>query len=360
MKIFEDEFIEAGRKFVKLSALCSRPPEIDVGQTPAEVVFEYNKMRLLRYRPLTKRKFQEPLLIVYANINKPYILDLQPDRSVVRRLLEGGLDIYMIDWGEATDADAYITIDDYVNWYMRPAVEHIRKETGNEKISVMGYCVGGFLATIYTALYPDKVKNLIIMAAPINFGTDKGLLHILTKYFDPRKIVEAYNNCPAEFLNIGFFLLNPLDNSFMKYVHFMERIDNEQFVKNFLRMEKWLNDGISVPGRFYEEYITKGYQQNLLIKNEWVIGNRLVDLRKIDMPLLVIIAKNDDLTPPDCTTPLIDAVSSKDKRILENPSGHIGVSVGSAAHKYLWPQVVDWLRKRSNKAKGANARKRLR
>ncbi|MBI5000684.1 MAG: class III poly(R)-hydroxyalkanoic acid synthase subunit PhaC [Euryarchaeota archaeon] len=343
------EFFEANIKMLKCLQISMNPPEVDVGTTPADVVFEHNKMKLLRYRPLAERKYGPPLLIVYANINKPYILDLQPDRSVIRRFLENGVDVYMIEWGDTTEADMFLTIEDYIDSYIRRAVDYVRKESGAKKISLMGYCIGGFFSTIFASLYPDRIRNLIVMSAPINFDTDKGPLHVWTKHIDPQKIVRAFNNCPPEFLNTSFLLLGPLENTCLKYIKLCDNIENEEYVKNFFRMEKWLHDDVAVPGRFYEEYIKNGYQQNLLIKNELVIGKKKVNLKNIKMPLLVLVGTNDNLTPPDATTPLIKAVRSKDKKILENVSGHIGVSVGSYAHKHLWPRVVDWLQKRSDK-----------
>lgn len=341
------DIMEMNRRLLRCVQTCANPPDVDVGTTPADVVFEYNKMKLLRYKPLTPKMYAPPLLLVYANINKPYILDIQPDRSVVRRFLEAGIEVYLIDWGDATDADMYLSIEDYTDYYIRYAVDHICRETGEKRISLMGYCIGGFLTTIFAALYPERVRNLIIMSAPINFDTDKGALHVWTKYFDPKKVVRAFSNCPAWFLNGGFLLLNPVENAHLKYLKLSENIEDEEYVKNFLRMEKWLHEGVEVPGKFYEEYITQGYQQNLLIKNELVVGGRRVTLKNIKMPLLILVGTNDNLTPPDATIPLAKAVTSKDKTVLENVSGHIGVSVGSRAHKQLWPQVVRWLQERS-------------
>ncbi|MEW5937457.1 MAG: alpha/beta fold hydrolase [Candidatus Thermoplasmatota archaeon] len=341
------DLVEMNRRILRCAQVCANPPEVEVGTTPSDVVFEYNKMKLLRYRPLTPKRYEPPLLLAYANINKPYILDLQPDRSVVRRFLEAGIELYMIDWGETTEADMYLTIEDYIDYYIRYAVEYIRRERGARKISLMGYCIGGFLSTIFAALYPDRIRNLIIMSAPINFDTDKGPLHVWTRYFDPRKVVRAFANCPPGFLNGGFLLLNPVDNAHLKYLRLCDHIEDEEYVKNFLRMERWLHEGVAVPGRFYEEYIKQGYQQNLLIKNELVVGGRRVNLKSINMPLLLITGTRDNLTPPEATIPLAQAVKSKDKRVLENVSGHIGVSVGSRAHTHLWPQVVGWLQERS-------------
>ncbi len=342
-------------KFQKGIQLFADPPRVDVGMTPCDVVYQEGQMRLLHYHPPAAEPLKPPLLVVYAVINKPYILDLQPDRSVVAALRKRGVDVYMIDWGIPSSTDRHLGIDDYVQGYIDRAVDRICEREGVDQVSLMGYCIGGFLTTIYAALHPEKVRNLILMAAPIDFSVTNGLLHLWTKpeYFDPDLVVEAFGNVPAEFLNGGFAVLDPLGNSTLKYMGLMDNSEDEEFVKMFFRMEKWVADGVPVAGQFYKEFIRGGYQQNLLIQNKLKVGDEAVDLDRLTQPLLIIVAEKDHIVPPDSTRNLAKHVPSRDVKVLSMPVGHIGLSVGGGPHRELWPNVADWIARRST-----NGRKR--
>jgi polyhydroxyalkanoate synthase len=138
---------------------------VEVGGTPSEVVYTENKLELLHYKPEEagiepEETHDVPILIVYALINKPYILDLQAERSVVRRLLEAGHDVYLIDWNEPSRMDQHLTLDDYVNRYIDNCVDVVRERSGQDAINVLGYCMGGTMSVMYSALHGEKVNKL--------------------------------------------------------------------------------------------------------------------------------------------------------------------------------------------------------
>ncbi len=322
---------------------------VEVGQTPSEVVYEENKLGLLHYESKTEEQHDVPILIVYALINKPYILDLQPDRSVVQTLLEAGYDVYLIDWGEPSALDRSLTLDDYVNRYIDNCVDTVRDRSGEDEINILGYCMGGTKSAMYASLYPEKVKNLALMASGLCFAGDGGVLELwgAEDYYDPDRVTNTYGNVPAEFLDVGFALMDPVANNVTKYVRFYDNMDDEDFVENFARMERWLSEGIDVAGAAYEEFITDIYQENKLMENELVLGGERVDLENIEMPVLQIVAEYDHLIPPNASKPFNDAIASEDTEILEFPTGHIGMSVSSRSHDELWPQVCEWFEERS-------------
>jgi polyhydroxyalkanoate synthase len=208
-------------------------------------------------------------------------------------------------------------------------------------------------------VHPDKVRNLMVMAAPIQFQVDRGLLHKWSgnKAFDPEAVVQVLGNAPADFLNSGFLMLDPLQNGYLKYYHLIMNLDDPKFVDNFMRMEKWIGDGIEIPGRFYVELIKEGYQENRLVKGQLSIEDKMVNLKDIGMPLMIIIGRDDHLVPKESTLGLAGCVSSKDVTIAEFPAGHIGVSVGGKAHKEMWPRIADWLAERSEPLKSGGAGK---
>ncbi|WP_137288749.1 class III poly(R)-hydroxyalkanoic acid synthase subunit PhaC [Natronorubrum halophilum] len=323
---------------------------VEVGQTPSEVVYEENKLKLLHYEPMTEEQHDIPILIVYALINKPYILDLQPNRSVVQTLLEAGFDVYLIDWGEPSRLDRSLSLDDYVNRYIDNCVDEVRERSWQDSINILGYCMGGTKSAMYASLYPEKVENLALMASGLCFTGEGGVLELwgAEEYYDPETVTDTFGNVPAEFLDVGFALMDPVANNVTKYVRFFDNVEDEEFVENFARMERWLDEGIDVAGVAYEEFIGDIYQDNKLVENELHLGGKHVDIENIDMPVLQIVAEYDHLIPPEASTPFNDAIPSEDTETLEFATGHIGMSVSSRSHDELWPQVCEWFEERSN------------
>jgi polyhydroxyalkanoate synthase len=323
--------------------------EVEVGTTEHEIVYEENKLHLKHYEPRTEEQHDVPILIVYALINRPYILDLQPGRSVVRTLLDNGFDVYMIDWGEPSVLDTELGLEDYVDRYIDNCTDVVRERSGEDAINVLGYCMGGTMSTMYASLYPEKVRNLALMASGLCFDDTGGVLELWgdQEHFDPETVTDTYGNVPSDFLDTGFALMDPFENYVTKYVRFYENMEDEEFVANFARMEEWLGDGIDVAGRAFDEFIRDVYQDNKLYNNELQFGDRHVDIEKLDMPILQIVAEYDHLIPPGASKPFNEIVPSDDTTIMEFPTGHIGMSVSSRSHAKLWPDVCDWFESRS-------------
>jgi polyhydroxyalkanoate synthase len=356
----KSELMEDYEKLKRGAEIFLNAPDFSVGTTPSEVILCEDKVKLIHYIPTEKQRCPVPILIVYALVNRPYILDLQPDKSMVKKLLSEGFDVYLIDWGYPTMVDRYLTIDDYVNGYLNNAIDKIRELSGLDKITLMGVCQGGTFSVMYSSLHPEKIKNLVTVVTPVDFDNDKGLLHIWAKSLDVDKIVDYYGTVPGDFLNMGFLIINPFKLMIDKYVDLIERIEykpgetkeecrlrNEEMIKNFLRMEKWIFDSPNQAGEAYRQFIKDCYQKNLLIKNKMEIDGKRIDLKKISMPLLNVMAEYDHQVPNEASKPLADAVSSSDKKTVVFPTGHIGIFVGSKSQKEVCPTIVEWLRPRS-------------
>ena len=348
MKNYLKELTEVNTKLIKGAETLVGVGEIDVGTAQKELVYEEDKLKLYHYRQEGEVTCSVPVLIVYALVNRQYMLDLQPDRSIVRNLLQHGMDLYIIDWGYPTKADMYLTLDDYINGYLNNCVEVLRKKTGNDKITLMGICQGGTFCGIYSALYPEKVKNLVTLVAPFDFSTNDGLLFSWAKSMNVDALVDAYRVIPGDFLNAGFLMLMPFTLNIGKYVDMLDVTQEKESLLNFLRMEKWIFDSPGQAGECLRQFIRDCYQGNRLVKGELKVGERLVDLKNITMPLLNIYASGDHLVPPAATRPLNDLVGSTDKSLYEFKGGHIGVFVGSKSQKELAPAISKWLHERAN------------
>jgi len=322
--------------------------EIDVGTAPKELVYQDDKMKLYHYKSQKKKGLcKVPVILVYALVNKQYMLDLQPDRSIVRNLLDHGIDLYIIDWGYPTKGDMYLTLDDYINGYLNDCVDFVGKKSKSGKVNLMGVCQGGTFSAIYSALYPEKVKNLVTLVTPIDFSIDEGLLFKWSRNLDVDKIVDTYGIVPGDFLNSGFLMLKPFALNFSKYVGMLDVMEDEKKLLNFLRMEKWIFDSPDQAGETFRQFIKDFYQENKLVKGTLKIGDKKVDLKKITMPLLNIYAIADHIVPPNSTKPLNDLVGSTDKELYEFKGGHIGVFVGSKSQKELAPAIGKWLNARA-------------
>jgi polyhydroxyalkanoate synthase len=329
--------------------LWSHAQKVRKGTTPSEEVYESDKLRLLRYKSPGLLPDAAPLVVVFALVNRPYILDLKPGKSVINHFVQKGFDTYLIDWGIPTASDRHLSLDDYINGYMLNVVEHVRERTGADKVNLLGYCMGGTMSTMFTSLHPKLVKNLILMAAGIDFSPREGLLNLWSdpKHFDVDRFIDAYGNCPAEFLQTTFLMLKPIANLVEKPINFMERMGDPAFLDDYFAMEGWLNDNVPVAGETFREFVKYLYQQNRLVKGTMPVGRHIVDLRNIRCPLLNLMATKDDLVPCGQSLPLNDLVSSRDRKTMQVQAGHIGLAVGSRAQKELWPQVVEWLAERS-------------
>ncbi len=345
LKKISESTNEVKERARKASKILLGPLETDLAVTPYEVVYEEDRMRLKYYKP-EKVVHKIPLLVVYALINRETMLDLQPGRSVVQTFLDHGIEVYMVDWGYPTRKDQFLTIDDHVNGYMDNAVDFIRKRHNIPKINLMGICMGGTFSVIYSALHPEKIRNLVTTVTPTNFDTQDGLLHIWMKSTKAYKMGDVYGNMPADLMNLGFLLLNPARLIIDKYVGFLENMDNRAFVENFVRMEKWIFDSPDIPAATFRQFIQDCYQENLLIQSKLNVGGKTVELKNLTMPLLNIYGKHDHLVPPAACELLTKKAGSTDTEDICLDTGHIGIYVSSKCQKFFAPKIANWFRER--------------
>jgi polyhydroxyalkanoate synthase len=187
------------------------------------------------------------------------------------------------------------------------------------------------------------------MAAGLCFDGTGGILEMWgdEDFFSPGAITDTFGNVPAEFLDVGFALMDPVTNYVTKYGTLYDNIENEDFVENFARMERWLNDPIDVAGTAYREFLEDVYQGNKLYRNELELNGERVDLDDITMPVLQVIGEYDHLIPPEASKPFNENIASDDTEIMEFSTGHIGLSVSRSTHEHLWPDVAEWFAERS-------------
>lgn len=332
--------------------------DVEIGTTPKDEVWRRDKVILYRYRPITERRVKQSLLIAFSVVGRYTIVDLQKDRSIVRAFLERGIDVYVIDWGTASRADRWLTIDDYVNDYLAGAMAEIQARENGERVNLLGICEGGTFSLCYAALHPKMLQNLILVVTPIDFhGKDPdqpsghGFLNVLTRNVPTEELdrfIEVHGNMPGELMGQVFASLTPM-RTLMKYnLDLMEIAGDKKKLGDFFRMEKWIADRPPHPGELVKQWIKDFYQDNKLIKNTLKLGSRLVDLKNVTMPVLNMSALADHIVPPAMTRGIGHHLGSSDYREEALPAGHMGILVSGKAPKLVGSIVYEWLAARQS------------
>lgn len=325
-------------------------PKPEIEHTPRELVWKKNKTTLW-YHPAKEKKYQIPLFFVYSLLNKPYILDIGKGSSVIGGLTELGYDVYLLDWGSPGYEDKHITLDNYIIDYLEVAVKRALRHSKAEEISMVGYCLGGTLAAIFTSITSLPIKNLMLATVPIDFsigivpikwleGLQNGLLS-----FD--RFADVYGVIPSEFMYLMFRGLSPIYVS--PYINLFTRANDPSYVEKWRRMDMWTKDTVSFAGDAFKQLFNDLYRDNKLLKGELVIGGKKVDLKNIDCSLFVLSTSRDTLVLEPQSLPVMDMVSSKDKTYQVVDAGHVSLALTGMFSVY----ADQWLSQRSKEVEGA-------
>jgi polyhydroxyalkanoate synthase len=320
-----------------------RRPRPKVGVTPSEVVWHENKWRLLRYRPRPEGvAHPTPVLMVPSLINRHYVLDLLPGKSLAEYLVRSGFEVYCIDWGNPGPEDRFVSFDDVVDRALGRALYRATEAAPDRRAHVLGYCMGGTLAAIHAAVHPRHFASFVALAAPVRFHDDS-LLSIWTRTegFDLDALVDATGNVPWQLLQSAFHMLRPT-LTLQKAVTLIDRAWNDEFLDGFLALETWGNDNVSIPGEFYRRYIGELYQRDLLLTGAFTLSGRSVDLAALTCPTLAVTFEHDNIVPAPSAAALLDAIGSTEKKHLHLAGGHVGAVVSKHAAKTLWPQLNEF------------------
>jgi polyhydroxyalkanoate synthase len=329
------------------SEMVMSPREPEVGPTPREEIYRTNKSRLWRYAG--PRTVRTPLLFVpNLGISRPYIFDLLPKGSFVEHMTERGFDFFLVDWGVFGPEDNGLTFEHAATRILPRLARKALEASGAREISVLGYCMGAPLSLSYLASTPEfPLKSYIDMAGPVDFA-HAGLFArwLDARHFDADRYVDTLGQIPAEMVKAGFKLLKPTMD-LTTNLNLWWNLWNPEYVRGFNALNKWANEYLPFPGEFFRQWVKDFYQQNKLIRGELTMAGRPVRLSSVRCPVLAVGAKEDNIAPPPCVRPLVDAVSSADREYVELPGGHISLIAGRGASVHCWPRVAAWLLGRS-------------
>lgn len=321
-------------------------PEPKIGHTPRNEVWKKNKSVLWHY-PAKQKKYAIPLFFVYSLFNKPYILDIAPKASVIEGLTKRGYEVYLLDWGEPGFEDKNIGLDTYIQKYLRTAVKRALRHSGAEEITLVGYCLGGTIASIYASIAEEPIKNLIVATVPIDFSTivgpDKWAEGLKDGTINVDRFIDVFGVVPPAYLE-GMFRAVSAPIYFSNYTMLLNRAHDSRYVDKWRRMNKWTTDQVPFAGEAFRQLSNDLFKENKLVKGELMIGDKNANLKKIKANMLVVSSSNDNLVLEPQSLPIMDLISSEDKTYKLVEAGHVSLALTG-----LFAVVVDeWAASRSN------------
>lgn len=318
-----------------------------VGTMPKTAIYRSGTAVLYRYEPVLDEIYRLPLLIVSPPSNRGYIFDLAPGQSFVQYLLERGYDVYNLDWNPPRRDEAGLGLADYVDRFLPESIAAIAEITGEDGVSLAGYCMGGTLATMHAALHPDPIRNLIAFATPIDF-TYMALFQRWAdkRYFEVDLLVEKLGIIPADVM-LGAFDLSRPANRTAGRMTLWNNMWNDDFVKSYRMFDRWAAETLPLPGAYFHELITRLMWENALVNGTMDVAGRPVDLSRITCPILNIVAQHDHIVSHEATKPLMEMTGSADRHEIVSKGGHVSLVAGPAAVRRLWPHIDEWLGERS-------------
>lgn len=317
-------------------ARAHRP--LPTGATPRERVADWPGATLYRYSDRGP-----PLLMVYSLVNRPFLLDLSARRSVVARLADQGLSVYLLDWAAPTPGDRYRRLEDYIDDGIGAAVDTVSRLHGGERVHLLGVCQGGVLALCYAARHSDRLRSLTSLAAPFDFHTKGDRLGLLARDIDFEAVIAATGNVPGRLLSASFTGLKPFSLLVRRYLALVDVAEDEAALEEFLRLERWMYDSPDQAGAAFAEFVREFYQRNGLRAGTVRIAGTAVEPHRIRLPVCNVYAESDHLVPPAAARALAELVGSSDYTEHALPGGHLGVFIGRGAHQRLYPDLGKWL-----------------
>lgn len=321
-------------------------PEV---RTFSETVFMWENATLKRYVSRKPRKYKTPVVIVPPLMANPVIFDLRPGHSMVHTFMDAGFDTYMIDFGNPSDKDRTITVEDYVVDFIPNAVAKIKEVTGQPGVSLIGWSMGGIMTMLYGAVFKEEagLKNAVILGSPFNYSQMWPLNVLAGIFAEPMsKALEYIGNVPGEISRRGFMLLAPF-GTMTRYATLWRNYWDREYVAAWETMGEFLNGFFDYPQEAFVQFVTDFIRDDKLRTGRLVMGGKKVDLTQVKGSILLFVGTEDKVASPPSVEALASLVGSKDVTVKYVPVGHIGLIEGSRAPKHVWEPMVEWLRERS-------------
>lgn len=315
---------------------------LSIGSTPSQVIYQEASLSLLKYKQ-TGEALGKPLLLIPSLINRHYILDLLPGKSLVEYFLSQGHPVYLIRWETPGDEERWTTAERLIGGRIHRAVSAVLTDAKTDQVSLVGQCIGGTLATAYAIRYPERVEKLALLTTPVDFK-NVGLLGSWanTPALDLDAFLEAYGNMPWPFMQGAFQMLRP-GATLTKYFKAASRIKDRAFMRNFAALEIWANDNVSFPGSCYRTLIQTFYRENGLLNGSFSINGKVIRLEDLRVPVMNLSSSTDHIVPFETTLQKSHLSESENLTQVQVEGGHIGCLLSKKAQIDTWPRISQWL-----------------
>lgn len=314
--------------------------------TPSRLLIDQGLFTLRRYNQPKSVGRRIPIILIPPLMVKPEVYDLSPERSFVRFLLKRDYDIYLMDFGVPTAREHRIGFNDYTA-FVHKSVKKVMDVAHSNQVTLVGYCMGGVFANIYAALDRRKlVRNVIGLGVPSDFAPMKvynRIARLTYGMFD--SIAERFGYIPPVFPRVIFQVLNPV-KTIVRPVELWWNLWDETYIAAYEAVERWFNDLVALPRTAFRQFFGDLICENKLFKGELKVMRRRVRLKNISASYLALAGEKDHLVNPASVAPLVDVISSKDRRFEIVKGGHLGSLFGSSAQEN-WRKIDNWLRPRS-------------
>jgi polyhydroxyalkanoate synthase len=311
--------------------------------TPRDLVWRHGKVELWRYR--NDRVTRRPPILAYLGlVGRAYVFDLYRGNSFVDKLMRAGFDVFVLDWGVPDEAEAQNTIATYTLDLLPRAVDAVLEESGEHELTILGYCMGGCLTVASlgagTAL---PARSLILMATPTDFSKMGEFFEPLRNgAFDPASAIDETGNVPASLVRASFRVRKPTADLAV-YANLWQNLWNDTYMEGFQAMNEWVNDQLPFPGAAFREFLSEWLIGNGLVNGTLRVGGRRVDLGRIRMPVLCVIAEKDDIVPIAAAEPLPSLLTNAHVETVRLPAGHINLATGRPADQVTIPSIIRFL-----------------
>ncbi len=320
-------------------------------ETPSRIVLTRRLFTLKAYGAYEPHN--PVVLVIPAPIKRAYIWDMLPQFSAVLRLLESHINVYVLNWERPGPGDGGAGLDQYASRFILDCLGAIAAETGQDRVFLSGHSLGGTLATIFSSLYPERIRGLILIATPLHFGPGMGDLDNLVAVLPPARLMTlVQGNVPGSMLNLVTLIASPIIFGILRWTDRLQSMTDEEAFRTHICVERWILDEAPIARHLFEDVVESLYRNDLLFRNQLKFSGKLASLANVRAPVLGVIDESCTIVPPRSFLPAVEGMRSKEKRVLwyEGDCGvairHVGPLVGRSSHRRIWPKISQWIKAR--------------